>query len=271
MTAADLPAVNAIAAQVHVAYPEDAAVFAERLTLHPAGCCVLDGGTGVAGYVISHPWRIAEPPALDTLLGALPAPASTYYIHDIALLPAARRGGAASDHSRDADARMRRRSPTTSRLSRSAERCSSGSVRALRSSSDPTLDCETEKLRCRRVLHGPRTHRDVTTKHGRKRMANATNKIAIVTGAGTGVGRAASLALMQAGFTVVLAGRRLELLQETQKLGEAIGDSLPVHGRHGRPGLDRRAVRQHRRRPTAGSTCCSTTPAWARRRCRSRI
>jgi len=59
-------------------------------------------------------------------------------------------------------------------------------------------------------------------------MANATTKIAIVTGAGTGVGRAASLALMQIGFTVVLAGRRLELLQETQKLGAGIGDSLPV-------------------------------------------
>jgi NAD(P)-dependent dehydrogenase (short-subunit alcohol dehydrogenase family) len=59
-------------------------------------------------------------------------------------------------------------------------------------------------------------------------MAEA-NKIAIVTGAGTGVGRAASLALMGAGFTVVLAGRRLEMLQETQKLGETTGGkSLPV-------------------------------------------
>src|ERR1700732_5385222 len=54
------------------------------------------------------------------------------------------------------------------------------------------------------------------------------NKIAVVTGAGTGVGRAASLALMGAGFTVVLAGRRLEKLQETQKLGEKLGQSLPV-------------------------------------------
>ncbi|KIZ45038.1 MULTISPECIES: SDR family oxidoreductase [Rhodopseudomonas] len=58
-------------------------------------------------------------------------------------------------------------------------------------------------------------------------MAAAT-RIAIVTGAGTGVGRAAALALLQAGFTVVLAGRRLALLQETQKLGEAFGTSLPV-------------------------------------------
>jgi NADP-dependent 3-hydroxy acid dehydrogenase YdfG len=43
-------------------------------------------------------------------------------------------------------------------------------------------------------------------------MTEATNKIALVTGAGTGVGRAASLALMRVGFTVVLAGRRQEML-----------------------------------------------------------
>src|SRR6202158_4175748 len=59
-------------------------------------------------------------------------------------------------------------------------------------------------------------------------MAEAANKIAVVTGAGTGVGRAASLALMNAGFTVVLAGRRMEMRQETQKLGDNIGKSLPV-------------------------------------------
>ncbi|MFB9264358.1 SDR family oxidoreductase [Bradyrhizobium erythrophlei] len=58
-------------------------------------------------------------------------------------------------------------------------------------------------------------------------MAEATNKIALVTGAGTGVGRAASLALMDAGFTVVLVGRRMEMLEETSKLGPA-GKSLCV-------------------------------------------
>ena len=58
-------------------------------------------------------------------------------------------------------------------------------------------------------------------------MANAANKIAIVTGGGTGVGRAASLALMNIGYTVVLAGRRVEMLEETGKLGEA-GKSLAV-------------------------------------------
>src|SRR5260370_8352878 len=48
---------------------------------------------------------------------------------------------------------------------------------------------------------------------GEETMAEATNKIAIVTGAGTGVGRAASLALMNPGFPLLLAGRRLQLLQ----------------------------------------------------------
>jgi len=59
-------------------------------------------------------------------------------------------------------------------------------------------------------------------------MSDAANKIAVVTGAGTGVGRAAALALMKVGFTVVLTGRRLDKLQETQKLGESVGKSLPV-------------------------------------------
>src|SRR5258708_20427217 len=67
-------------------------------------------------------------------------------------------------------------------------------------------------------------------------MAEAANKIAIVTGAGTGVGRAASLALMNAGFTVVLAGRRLEMLEETKKLGDNVGKSLCVSADMTSPG-----------------------------------
>jgi len=58
-------------------------------------------------------------------------------------------------------------------------------------------------------------------------MAEAGRKIAVVTGAGTGVGRAASLALMNTGFTVVLTGRRREMLEETAKLGGS-GNSLVV-------------------------------------------
>ncbi|HEY0420730.1 MAG TPA: SDR family oxidoreductase [Acetobacteraceae bacterium] len=43
----------------------------------------------------------------------------------------------------------------------------------------------------------------------------ADNRIAMVTGAGSGVGRAATLALLGDGYSVVLAGRRADALQET--------------------------------------------------------
>src|SRR6185312_12626795 len=56
---------------------------------------------------------------------------------------------------------------------------------------------------------------------------SASGKIAIVTGAGTGVGRAAALALMGAGYTVALAGRRKDKLDEVAKEGGA-GKSLAV-------------------------------------------
>ena len=44
-------------------------------------------------------------------------------------------------------------------------------------------------------------------------------KFALVTGAGSGVGRAAALALAEAGWSVALVGRRRDALEETAKLG----------------------------------------------------
>ena len=46
-------------------------------------------------------------------------------------------------------------------------------------------------------------------------MSVAMEKIALVTGAGSGIGRAASLALLGAGYAVVLAGRRRDALDAT--------------------------------------------------------
>ncbi|MDJ0346569.1 SDR family oxidoreductase [Streptomyces sp. H10-C2] len=63
-------------------------------------------------------------------------------------------------------------------------------------------------------------------------------KVAVVTGAGSGVGRAVALALAGAGWSVALAGRRVEALEETAGLagqpaigaaiGAAIGRTLVV-------------------------------------------
>lgn len=44
-------------------------------------------------------------------------------------------------------------------------------------------------------------------------ISQNTSKVAIVTGAGSGVGKAAAMALLADGFSVVLAGRRVEPLQ----------------------------------------------------------
>lgn len=95
MRPADLRAVERVGEAVHLDYPEDPEVFAERLALFPFGCHVLEHHGAVQGYVISHPWRRAAPPSLNAMLGALPDRPATFYIHDLALLPAARGHGVA--------------------------------------------------------------------------------------------------------------------------------------------------------------------------------
>ena len=55
------------------------------------------------------------------------------------------------------------------------------------------------------------------------------NKVALITGAGTGVGRAAVLALLADGYRVVLAGRRIDALEQViADSGAAPGHALAV-------------------------------------------
>lgn len=53
-------------------------------------------------------------------------------------------------------------------------------------------------------------------------------KVAIVTGAGSGVGRAVALGLLGKGYRVALAGRRSDKLDETAALADAGDRALPV-------------------------------------------
>jgi NAD(P)-dependent dehydrogenase (short-subunit alcohol dehydrogenase family) len=56
----------------------------------------------------------------------------------------------------------------------------------------------------------------------------AAGRVALVTGAGSGIGRAVALGLSAAGYTVALAGRRVGALEETAAQAAAPGRTLVV-------------------------------------------
>jgi NAD(P)-dependent dehydrogenase (short-subunit alcohol dehydrogenase family) len=74
-----------------------------------------------------------------------------------------------------------------------------------------------------------------------------TRKIAVITGAGSGIGRAAALALHSAGFSVVLAGRRADVLEQTAAMAEPSGGrALAVPTDVGKPEEVRRLFERTR-------------------------
>ena len=100
---------------------------------------------------------------------------------------------------------------------------------------------------------------------------DTSGKIAVVTGAGSGIGRATAHALLEAGWTVVLAGRRREMLEETAALAQARPPRTLVVPTDVRDPAAVAALFSSVRRLTAASTCCSTMPGPAPAASRSKI
>ena len=90
-------------------------------------------------------------------------------------------------------------------------------------------------------------------------------KVALVTGAGSGIGRAVAVTLLNNGFDTVLAGRRLDALEATAKLAAGAGtESLPVATDVGDPLAVDALFAKLPTKPTssASPTGCSGRRAW---------
>lgn len=82
-------------------------------------------------------------------------------------------------------------------------------------------------------------------------------KVALVTGAGSGIGRAVALQLLKDGYAVVLAGRRVEPLNELAEQARAAGQqALAVSAMYVMRPVSTRCSRPSNA-PTGGWTCAS--------------
>src|SRR5262249_45104665 len=76
-----------------------------------------------------------------------------------------------------------------------------------------------------------------------------TEKVAIVTGAGSGIGKAVAVTLLKNGYSVALAGRRTDALAEAVSAAGASGSrALPVPTNVGDPASVRSLFERARKR-----------------------
>ena len=96
-----------------------------------------------------------------------------------------------------------------------------------------------------------------------------SERFALVTGAGSGIGKASALALARAGWHVALTGRRGELLEEVAGEIKTIGRRAFAAPRDVADPEAVKALFALSSESSAASISCSTTPAGARPRFRS--
>ena len=74
-------------------FHESQEVLLEKRQLCPEGCSLCVDDDEPLGYLLSHPWRLDLPPALDAEFDDVSAEPDCYYIHDVAVDPSARKRG----------------------------------------------------------------------------------------------------------------------------------------------------------------------------------
>lgn len=74
--------------------PESIDSFRAKLNVSPSTCFVASIQGGIVGYLIALPWDYSAPPELNALICCLPSSPTCLYLHDLAVLPAARKAGA---------------------------------------------------------------------------------------------------------------------------------------------------------------------------------
>ena len=98
MTHSDLDMVLAIQHKAHQPFfYESRAAFSSRLNLFPAGCWIETRGSRAAGYLVSHPWSLSNPPELHAQPTSLPKIPDCFYVHDLAVDPNFHGGGIGQD------------------------------------------------------------------------------------------------------------------------------------------------------------------------------
>jgi predicted N-acetyltransferase YhbS len=96
MAEADIPAVLEIQAVCYTEVtPESDASLHAKLRASQSTCFIASLEGDVVGYLISLPWECSNPPALNATTCRLPRAPDCLYLHDLAVVPGARKSGAA--------------------------------------------------------------------------------------------------------------------------------------------------------------------------------
>ena len=91
LTPADTPAAARLQEAVYQPlYHEPQAVLESRLAVAAPFCWGAFEDEVLLAYILSHPWPAASPPPIGVMLAAPPEAAGNWFVHDLAISPAAR-------------------------------------------------------------------------------------------------------------------------------------------------------------------------------------